>query len=150
MLTGSLNRELNEDYRAFFRRYGKRLSTVCSSADPSPKVVRRTQRSFGFEWSRFSSMQPHWEKNFWGYLAPYTPEFFRGKTVLDAGCGMGRHLYYVAQHAKEVIGIDNIDAVTKAGCHRVAVISDILLAPEIEEQCRMIKAKLKKETTRGF
>ena len=40
------------------------------------------------------------------------------------------------------IGIDNIDAVTKAGCHRAAVISDILLAPDIEEQCRMIKAKL--------
>lgn len=40
------------------------------------------------------------------------------------------------------IGMDNIDAVTKAGCHRVAIISDILLAPDIEKQCRMIKAKL--------
>ncbi len=40
------------------------------------------------------------------------------------------------------IGLDNIDAVTKTGCHRVAVISDILLAPDIEKQCRMIKAKL--------
>jgi len=40
------------------------------------------------------------------------------------------------------IGIDNINAVAKAGCHRAAVISDILLAPDIEKRCRMIKAKL--------
>ena len=40
------------------------------------------------------------------------------------------------------IGIDNIDVVTKAACHRAAVISDILLAPDVEKQCRMIKARL--------
>jgi thiamine-phosphate pyrophosphorylase len=40
------------------------------------------------------------------------------------------------------IGVDNIASLTKAGCHRVAVISDILLAPNIEQQCRMIKKRL--------
>ncbi len=40
------------------------------------------------------------------------------------------------------IGIDNIPTITQTGCHRTAVVSDILLAPDIEERCREIKALL--------
>lgn len=37
------------------------------------------------------------------------------------------------------IGKDNIASLAKTGCHRAAVISDIMLAPDIEQRCRMIK-----------
>ena len=37
------------------------------------------------------------------------------------------------------IGKDNISSVVKAGCHRVAVISDIIQAPDIEEQCKALR-----------
>jgi len=37
------------------------------------------------------------------------------------------------------IGINNIKPLTEAGCHRAAVISDILLAPDVEERCRSLK-----------
>ncbi len=40
------------------------------------------------------------------------------------------------------IGIDNVHAIAKAGCHRAAVVSDILLAPDIEDRCRHIKKLL--------
>ena len=40
------------------------------------------------------------------------------------------------------IGIDNIHTITKAGCHRAAVVSDILLAPDIEKRCRQVKTLL--------
>jgi len=40
------------------------------------------------------------------------------------------------------IGKDNIASLAKAGCHRAAVISDIMLAPDIEQRCRMIKKLL--------
>ena len=40
------------------------------------------------------------------------------------------------------IGKDNIEALVKAGCCRAAVISDILLAPDIVERCRLLKSKL--------
>ncbi len=40
------------------------------------------------------------------------------------------------------IGKDNIKSVVKAGCHRAAVISDILSASDIEAQCRMIRKVL--------
>lgn len=40
------------------------------------------------------------------------------------------------------IGKDNIVSLAKAGCHRAAVISDIMLAPDLEQRCRMIKKLL--------
>jgi SAM-dependent methyltransferase len=136
MLTGDLRDPLFEDYASFFSRYGRRLPARFHPSDcPAPAVVRETQRSFGFEWSRFSRMLPVWEKNFWDYMAPHTAESFRGKTVLDAGCGMGRHLYYVARYAAEAIGMDfsrSVDAAYGNTCHLRAahvVQGDLLHAP---------------------
>jgi thiamine-phosphate pyrophosphorylase len=40
------------------------------------------------------------------------------------------------------IGKDNIASVTAAGCHSAAVISDILLAPDIADRCRMLRGIL--------
>ncbi len=115
MLADSLRNHLHADYAAFFDSYSERLpASLRLPHDPAPTVVRKTQRSFGFEWTRFSKMLPDWEKNFWNYLAPHTAESFRGKTVLDAGCGMGRHMFHVAEHADEVVGIDFSRAVDSA------------------------------------
>ena len=44
------------------------------------------------------------------------------------------------------IGMDNIASLTEEGCHRVAVISDIMLAPSIEQRCRKIKNLLRYQT----
>ena len=40
------------------------------------------------------------------------------------------------------IGLNNLEAVIKAGCQRAAVISDILMAADIEDQCRQLKNML--------
>lgn len=40
------------------------------------------------------------------------------------------------------IGKDNIESLLKAGCNRAAIISDILLAPDVETQCKFLKYKL--------
>jgi hypothetical protein len=53
-----------------------------------------TALSFGYEWQRFSEMYDEWERQFLDYMQPHGPEFFRGKKVLDAGCGSGRFAYY--------------------------------------------------------
>jgi SAM-dependent methyltransferase len=39
-------------------------------------------------------------------MQPHGPEFFRGKRVLDAGCGNGRFAYYAAKYGAEVWAID--------------------------------------------
>jgi len=115
MLPRWLRAQLHKDYPSFFAANGRRLPECLLPAwSPDATVAVKTRNSFGFEWTKFAAMRPEWEKNFWGYMAPHTPQFFRGKTVLDAGCGMGRHLYYASQHARDVIGIDFSRAVDAA------------------------------------
>src|ERR1044072_7936498 len=49
-----------------------------------------TALSFGFEWQHFSDMYAKSERHFLDYMRPHAAVFFRGKKVLDAGCGNGR------------------------------------------------------------
>src|SRR5678815_4472513 len=65
-----------------------------------------TALSFGFEWQRFPEMYDEWEKQFLDYMQPHAAEFFRGKKVLDAGCGNGRFAYYATKYGAEVWAID--------------------------------------------
>jgi SAM-dependent methyltransferase/uncharacterized protein YbaR (Trm112 family) len=74
-------------------------------SDVDPRQVA-TAQSFGYEWSRFPDMYQEWERNFLEYMSPHTPDFFRGKRALDAGCGGGRHAYYAAKNGAEVWAVD--------------------------------------------
>lgn len=80
------------------------------STAPHPQ----TQRSFGFQWTRFSKMHGAFEQSFLNYVEPLRPEMFRGRLALDAGCGFGRHLYYAASYGAEAIGVDVSEAVNAA------------------------------------
>lgn len=115
MLLGVFRDQLHVDYGDYFARHAARLpQSLAPNRTTSSNDERDTQRSFGFEWTKFAAMRPEWERNYWEYQAPFTPEFFAGKTVLDAGCGMGRHLFYTGQHAHETIGVDFSRAVDSA------------------------------------
>ena len=73
---------------------------------------RKTAAAFGWQWTHFSEQHPEFEQQFLDWLAPLTPDAFRGKRVLDAGCGTGRHAYFAATYgAQEVIGLDLSHAV---------------------------------------
>lgn len=73
---------------------------------PTDDPQIRTALSFGYEWFRFPEMYNEWERTFLAYMQPHPPEFFRGKKVLDAGCGNGRFAYYAAKFGAEVWAID--------------------------------------------
>lgn len=75
----------------------------------------KTAKQFGWEWQNFSKMYKEYKKQFLNWIYPINQDFFRNKIVLDAGCGMGRLIYYSAKFgAKEVIGIDLSSAVDVA------------------------------------
>jgi SAM-dependent methyltransferase/uncharacterized protein YbaR (Trm112 family) len=65
-----------------------------------------TALSFGFEWSHFPEMYDEWNQSFLNYMQPHGLEFFKGKRVLDAGCGSGRFAYYAGKYGAEVWAID--------------------------------------------
>lgn len=76
------------------------------SATGTDEQQVRTALSFGFEWTRFPEMYEEWNQTFLNYMQPHGPEFFRGKRVLDAGCGSGRFAYFAAKYGAEVWAID--------------------------------------------
>lgn len=90
---------------------GRRVVGVGAGVD-ARKVA--TAESFGYEWNRFSEMRDEWERNFLEYMQPRGPEFFRGKRVLDAGCGSGRHSFYAARFGADVWAVDLGPAVEAA------------------------------------
>lgn len=74
-----------------------------------------TAKNFGWQWQHFSEMDKRYAKQFLGWIAPVQPEFFKGKVVLEAGCGKGRHTRLAADWGgKDVIGVDLSPAVETA------------------------------------
>lgn len=66
-----------------------------------------SQDRFGYEWDVYSSLNPHYEIQFRRWVAPLDEKDFKGGTILDAGCGMGRNSYYALQWgAKKVVAFD--------------------------------------------
>lgn len=49
---------------------------------------------FGYEWNKYSGLHPAYESQFANWISPLTAVDFKNKTVLDAGCGMGRNSYW--------------------------------------------------------
>ncbi len=77
---------------------------------------QHTARNFGTSWQIWHGIDDEryrWQLLKW--LTPLTAGDFRGKTILDAGCGKGRHLRVLAQFgASDVIGVDLSEAVDVA------------------------------------
>lgn len=98
----------------WYRRY---RDSLAGEGTGEPALKKKTLRSFGFQWNAFSEMYAQWEANFRSYFEPLVrPEGFRGRLVLDAGCGFGRHAYYAAGYGAEVVAMDLSEAV--AAAHR--------------------------------
>jgi SAM-dependent methyltransferase len=78
-------------------------------------LQRKTADAFGWQWQHFAEQHPEFEAQFLDWLDPIPPEFFKGKRVLDAGCGTGRHSYFAARYgAREIIALDLSEAVETA------------------------------------
>jgi SAM-dependent methyltransferase len=76
---------------------------------------KATADAFGYEWTNYSTLTDADKREFLGWIAPLTPADFAGKTVLDCGCGKGRHIFLADQFgARTVVGIDLSSAVEAA------------------------------------
>ena len=69
------------------------------------------QDSFGYEWSRYHRVIPDYDQNY-VHQTGIDDAFYTGKTILDAGCGYGRHVSYISGVSDTtVVGIDLSEAV---------------------------------------
>src|SRR6185295_6706925 len=83
--------------------------------------------------------RPSGETNFNDYFAGINFESLRGRTVLDAGCGMGRHARQLAPHTGRLIAVDFSRAIDQAarntaGLPNVGCVqADLLALPFADE-----------------
>ena len=84
------------------------------AGEPDDEVSRRTQASFGYEWTHFADWQPSGETSFRDYFTGVDLESLRDATVLDAGCGMGRHARFVAPQVGRLVAADFSAAIDQA------------------------------------
>lgn len=74
-----------------------------------------TASNFGWQWQHFTQQDDRYGEQMLGWLQPVKPEFFKGKLVLEGGCGKGRHTLLAASWgSRDVIGVDISDAVESA------------------------------------
>jgi SAM-dependent methyltransferase len=65
-----------------------------------------TQR-FGYEWTNYPKIIPEYETQFLKWAAPLKKSDFKGKKILDAGCGIGRNSFWPLEYgAREVVSFD--------------------------------------------
>jgi SAM-dependent methyltransferase len=102
--------------------------------------LAQTAGAFGWQWQSFTEQYPEFHDEFLEWLSPVAPEDFRGKRVLDAGCGKGRHVLLAAGFgAEHVVGLDLSSAVDVARRHTasspmVDIVQGDLLRPPLAAQ----------------
>jgi SAM-dependent methyltransferase len=82
--------------------------------DPGDELGRRTQASFGYEWTVFRDWSASDDTSCAAYFEGVDLPGLRRSVVLDAGCGMGRHTRYVARHAGAILALDFSRAIDRA------------------------------------
>jgi len=78
-------------------------------------IEHKTAQAFGYEWTNYSELGERYRQQFLDWVRPVTADFFKGKTVLEGGCGKGRHTALVAGFgARDVVALDLSHAVDAA------------------------------------
>jgi len=90
-------------------------------ATEEQRTAKGSPDRFGYEWTTYSSILPESRGQLERWLGPTGLASFRGKRVMDVGCGMGRNPYwYVEAGAASVLGVDMDDGSLAAARQNLA------------------------------
>jgi SAM-dependent methyltransferase len=88
---------------------------VARFAEDVTQIEQQTAAAFGYEWNKYNELADRYRQQFLDWLAPVDAEFFRGKAVLEGGCGKGRHSALASEFgAKDTVSLDLGEAVEAA------------------------------------
>jgi len=78
--------------------------------------VQEKHPEWQWQWEEFK------DDNLWlftEWISPNTLEDFRGKDILDCGCGQGQHLSFIAPYCRNALGVDlNTSEIAKRNLQR--------------------------------
>jgi SAM-dependent methyltransferase len=103
--------------------------------DEQASGQKQTAERFGWQWQHFRELHPELEREFLDWVHPLERSDFAGKTVLDAGCGFGRHVAIAAGFGCDhIVGMDLSTAVDASpdivgGQDNVSIVQADLLHP---------------------
>jgi len=78
------------------------------------RIQRSTSKSFGYEWLRYDVDLEEEDREIFLRDSQIPKESFKGKMVLDAGCGMGRYTRIAGDMGGEIVGIDLSQSILRA------------------------------------
>ncbi len=107
---------------------------------------QRTKKTFDIEWNVFTYNEKIYghstqeEFNDLKKRMSIDSNFFKDKTVLDAGCGIGRITNSVSQYSKEIVGVDFSSGVNEAYLsnkknHMVHIVQGDLMNLPFRDSC---------------
>lgn len=146
-LSGSSKQLLYENYKDYFNKYWGYFETKDTENSEITKfdsMQLKTQKSFSNEWETFNSIHPNYKHLFDEYFRSVNLKELDGKDVLDAGCGMGRWAYFIAQEGANVYAIDFSSAVEEAYknlnnfCNAHVIQADIYKLPFQEDNFDLV------------
>src|SRR5262249_23705110 len=76
--------------------------------------IDRTAANFGTQWTIFSEDHALYDRQLRNWIAPVEPAGVNGATVLEVGCGKGRHTKLLADWGATVVAVDAGPAVEVA------------------------------------
>lgn len=104
-----------------------------------------TGERFGVAWHEFSRMDARYERQFFDWVFPVGPEFFKGKVILEAGCGKGRHAEIVSRCGADAIFAIDIGPAADIAYHNVGHMPNVHIV-----QCDILNLPFKPEFDAAF
>lgn len=109
ILLGDLREMIYLQFPDFFLKYKDSLpkEKINFQIKKEAQKKKETSNSFAYEWEKFSEMIKEWKENFDFYFQPIeNKDYLKEKTILEIGCGKGRHTFYAKDFAREVVAVD--------------------------------------------
>ena len=120
LLTSGFRERMVGEVPEFFQQHRDHLPTwnVPPPGTDDEHIAQEVADSYSYQWNtwhrHYTADAVDQEAIFLDYIDPWSPDVFEGKTVLDAGCGMGRFAAFAGQYGAEVVAFDLGGAVQAA------------------------------------
>jgi SAM-dependent methyltransferase len=82
---------------------------VTAASKPVPIALGSPER-FGYSWDKFAEILPDHEEQFRRWTQPLGPADWRGKRILDGGCGIGRNSFWPLLYGAAGAVLIDVDA----------------------------------------